>query len=1155
MVLPSSNAATTNGGHDAVENPSGPHVPFSTQPSSMNTATATSGNPATDTLQTIEEQDFIRAVQLSLQDQAQVKHEPDTQPQIQKGFSHCQPSLPSSSSSSSWCEPSVPLVLSLNNEFTPLNDQMGDTAIYFGFPPQMPEQNDKDYQYIKQHFDRVHVVQSTNLRLMGQESRFAKELSNPTKLYRAERKLRKLGVLSRAEAAHGGKFKYYIDLRPPHEDEEAVILITDQTCTRGVLTWYLAMNKYGLSPLAVLGHDEFGVQPHIEEMLKPVAPQEPENSTSTSANTTKPRSKSESSSEKPAPPAPKQQISPEYSPLRHWSALERVLQAIQGNDPKLDSAPKVWTFFAVARYFGCATHERISGWIMTWLYAGNNSNFIQNNPEVAYRIGLGIKSPDLIKDSFSILVGERALVEVCGEFNPEILTRRRQSVHGRKLELLDDDERNRIDHAASSFVKRIREIVCSMCQDMDFLHDNAAYAILENAVGKTQKAMEVLKSTKTTVREYISSRIYYVLCQDQGNLRDLEPDPKSTLSFRSASGEDYSTVYRTLNQQMRHFTKTFWIALQYTQFDEGTHSTSNDGTIGWKMETKYHKHLQELHHDHSFNGVARVARSTFERKINLINQMFHYGEVVEGKRSPKRRKTNEAADADHAFRDTDNARLSPNVSMHATPSWRCAPPGPAPGTEPPVFPLRPNPMRTGGALQDMNNIPAYGSYGKRKEIPIRPKETVPATLQADSPPIAPVGAADTSSSSASDTFFNPYTGRHEEMNPTYEDELAPRTPNRIKQAFSNTNTDHEASRPLPPSFRYPIDPAALLTNVSTAIETICSRILFPPHLFHQTGLLPTDLYDNLLCLTDNEFRYLPLWVPGGNDDGTGGVYEGVPVPNLDPIQTGVESFGPGRIKRGFDQAETAGSDFDEISSSQAISTVGKASKLATDGTRTVKSVSSASTTTVKRETACADLLDNPAVIDHNVVHVDQVPSGTDEEGDTDMLDDEDLDDEDEDATAIADGDEDEFGGGGSDSDGFNWDDEPAGASPTDSKVFEGSVNQDGADHQSDQGQAHCYTQTSTHEAHQEDIETIPHDAGTDTATRDSGKGKAKAQNFPHGFVLPDLPRGAHDDPATETEQQQTRPLPQRPHPHRIDTSSSSSSSVVLIDADDDFEFI
>ncbi len=189
---------------------------------------------------TREQADLEYAMRLSLEHQAkQSNTETNPTRATTKGFS----------------EASTDLVLSLNNEFPMLHDPNGDTVIYIGPPSRMPEQSDREYHYVQRHFSQVHVVHSSTLRLMGSESRFHdKDLLGPVSV-RSERKLRKLGVLNAVEAQHQGKFKYYIDLRPATEGEEAVLAITELTCTKGVLTWHLASDKYDLSPFLVMGHD------------------------------------------------------------------------------------------------------------------------------------------------------------------------------------------------------------------------------------------------------------------------------------------------------------------------------------------------------------------------------------------------------------------------------------------------------------------------------------------------------------------------------------------------------------------------------------------------------------------------------------------------------------------------------------------------------------------------------------------------------------------------------------------------------------------------------------------------------------------------------------------------------------------------------------
>lgn len=514
--------------------------------------------------------------------------------------------------------------MTLNNQFAALEDPLGDTAIYIGPPPVMPGQNSKDYNQICQHFDRLYIVQSANLRLMGENSKFTK-LLGPMSV-RAERQIRKTGVLVMPEAKRGGKFKYYINLRPPTEDDEAVILTTELSCTNGVLTWSLAKQKYELSALSVMGHDELfplpsplkskdnsaGKEAEIETEQDPFSLNVQNTLAGTNSNTAK--------SIKNRP------IGPDYSILRHWSAIERLLQAIQGNDPKLDSAPKVWTYFAVARYFGCAQHERVSGWITTWMCTQNNANFIQCNPEVAYRIGLGIESAELIRDSFSILVGERALIDAYGEYNPKILNPLKASVHGRKLDLLDEDERNRIDHAASSLVSRIRRVVCMLCRDMDWLRESTDYIKLETLRGHSDAETQAINEARDEVRDYIRSRIYYVLCQSQSK-HQLEPDTPSTACFRAGTSETYTVIYNSLNQPMRMFTQTFWHALSRTRFDIGVYNTSPEGTIGDRSSTRYYQALKTLYDEDPMNGIRSTRREHLDLKIAAVNRILFQREI------------------------------------------------------------------------------------------------------------------------------------------------------------------------------------------------------------------------------------------------------------------------------------------------------------------------------------------------------------------------------------------------------------------------------------------------------------------------------------------------------------------------------------------------
>ncbi|KAL2438316.1 hypothetical protein ABEF95_006589 [Exophiala dermatitidis] len=506
------------------------------------------------------------------------------------------------------------LVFSLNNQFDVLDDPDGDTVLFVGAPPQMPEQSDKEYEYVKAHFERVHVVRSTTLKLTGKYSKFtADDLLGP-KSARVERKLRKLGVLTALEEKKGRKFKYHIDLRPADEGEEAIVLLTELTCTKGVLTWHQAAKKYAVSPCLVLGIDSYGM-PSLQADAHGTSTKDEKVSSGKDAET------QDKDADPPAPPV----LAPEYSPIRHRAAIERVLHAIHRDDPKLDSAPKVWTYFGVAKYLGCAHHERVSGWITAWIYDERNVNFIQNNPEVAYRIGMGIKSSILVQDAFSILVGERALINVYGEHHPKILSPLVKSVQGRKLELLDDDERNRIDHAAAAFVTRIRATIKYICKDMGWLRKSRYFAILDDAVGKTPEDVALLVSTKLLVKEYIRSRIYYVLCQDQPVFPELKSHASSTSAVRPVKGMPSNVVYNSLQQPIKWFTKTLWIALQRTDLGVGFENTNNVGTTGSKANVRRLDAFRKLYRTNPEDGIRTISREDVLDRLKEVNRVLRRG--------------------------------------------------------------------------------------------------------------------------------------------------------------------------------------------------------------------------------------------------------------------------------------------------------------------------------------------------------------------------------------------------------------------------------------------------------------------------------------------------------------------------------------------------
>jgi hypothetical protein len=919
------------------------------------------------------------------------------------------------------------------------------------------------------------------------------------------------------------------------EDEEAIILLTSLTCTKGVLTWHTAQDKYGLSPLLVAGQDDSASIPlyfdlpvtmpkdmneskdhklsqtkapfdvseeKSEPLLKekfdseivqdaedlndprddagllslkgtslrqpamPVVATEvvPPNSTLPNAPTKKPKA---ATAEEPKQPA---QILPEYTPLRHRSAIERLVQAIENGDPKLDSAPKVWTFFAVAKYFDCASHERISGWITKWLVSYPNSNFIQSNPEVALRIGLGTQAESTTKDAFAILVGEKSLINVYGESNPTFLTPLVESVHGRKLELLDDDERNRIDHAAASLVRRIRQKFDDLVgEEMAWLQRSAQYKKIFSTVPRSQEDADVIKKLIQKTKNFVRGRIIWVLCRTyEADFSDFEQALKKVRTFYPGTRDTFKETYNRLNERERIFTYFFWAALYREHLEDGavnlwternerlglafagtTHLSQkmldsymasgerkcqivsrkevdalisqfnqigrSHGPVNWQTKDQpiFHaEHSQEerfidKHEVHGQLGNYANTTQSENPAVQTYNGFngFKSSSATSPKRdqpavmstqlTEKRRKLSDtnidagaASATSSAFksfltrlgvrnfteRDGDTFDQAGNPAQDPNPETQ---------VEHNVSLYSGNATITGEGAKE-NNIPLYpklpealtlpagqaktpsvaeefghDSFRRRNFQPILPK--LPSSgfsmKEGNSPqhiadmswkPNSVPDNNDTSQLMTSDGGTQErvitaadysYDADDDKLGPVVTaadwslqaDDFDWNRP-KVMQQFS----DHEPAQPIHWQ-RGDLTYTQLLQDITCVLHQICDEILNPSHLFHGEHRLPTDLIDTLMCLNDDEWKYLPLWA-GGNDDGTGGVFDEVDVPNLEAGgfkggKRGIYSVGDNSAS-----SSVSGSSFDDIGS-DAISTVGKASKAATDGTQTVKSLS------------------------------------------------------------------------------------------------------------------------------------------------------------------------------------------------------------------------
>jgi hypothetical protein len=193
--------------------------------------------------------------------------------------------------------------------------------------------------------------------------------------------------------------KYFIDLTPPEEGDDALELTANLSCSPGVRHWFTAQSRLGVSRNLVAGRDETTLP--RDAVSLPTSPIKPSRKPDAiGQNSGQPGSEisatvtsiidGETTGEEYRGVIPDQQRNDlrvpdggiqvghdssmeddlaeateklnvkylaeevlDYCPIRHRACIERILQVIEGKDPRLDSAPKVWTLAVLSKYFDC----------------------------------------------------------------------------------------------------------------------------------------------------------------------------------------------------------------------------------------------------------------------------------------------------------------------------------------------------------------------------------------------------------------------------------------------------------------------------------------------------------------------------------------------------------------------------------------------------------------------------------------------------------------------------------------------------------------------------------------------------------------------------------------------------------------------------------
>jgi hypothetical protein len=212
-----------------------------------------------------------------------------------------------------------------------------------------------------------------------------------------------------------GGIKYVVDLTPPEEGDDALQLTADLCCSPGIINWYTAQSRLGVSRTLVAGLDETTVrkdpishptsptkttakpitingnaEPPVSELstavtsifngetsglqYRRVIPDKKPNdhnhltvpfNSSLRAFGQVPDSWTEDDGAVSSPPPNDETLNSDgdagvpdkpvldYCPIRHRAGIERLLQIVEGKQPRLDSAPKIWTLAVLSKYFDC----------------------------------------------------------------------------------------------------------------------------------------------------------------------------------------------------------------------------------------------------------------------------------------------------------------------------------------------------------------------------------------------------------------------------------------------------------------------------------------------------------------------------------------------------------------------------------------------------------------------------------------------------------------------------------------------------------------------------------------------------------------------------------------------------------------------------------
>ena len=682
----------------------------------------------------------------------------------------------------------------------------------------------------------------------------------------------------------------------------------------------------------------------------------------------------------PTPPGSESSLMPlEYSPVRHRSAIERVLSALQGMDPLLDSATKVWTTFAVAKNLDI-THSPLEDYIIRWLRAYPNSYFLEVLPEVSHQIADGLQNYELARDSFAILVGEEALDNLRHAREPRL---HKRTTFGRKKEDLPEHIHTRVEYASKSFLERINNdfayLVDSSMQWVDELPE------VRRLSAFTQPEIQgTIHKLKDLLKDYVRGAIYKNICVDYASVPgpDLHHEGGEDLLPRL----DRAAVWANMPLDERVLSRTFYEALRANSVLQG--ESNVDLRKGWSVEGG----LDKLSHAEK----RELGRGTYRKvKKSELRALIHDGQILLDQAYTANHNHHNAQHSLHTLpvRTMDgvqdrkkpwgssstlsqdhnlyNAQRESNIepqpkrsyilpdrtidgAQNITTKSKVSFSAPAQPINIPKAPKRtqdfPDALSPLDKQQSEIDVRTKWPFGAARDDPVaqvlkRVDGLHVSSLYPDRRPATDSTKEDTAGQGRENEGtargIDPWRGYSDHLNYASESlrRLAPKTqltptnsaPEKKKNMaapqeyydwddYDASNGDDGVQQQSEDSRPKEVDPITAFFNLGRFLDQAQNWIeVFASIKLRSLGLrepLELGIVNTLVCLEDSEWKYLPLWA-GGNDDGSGGVYSD----NLPTAEHGFTTAGP-EVHDGLTPANSieTPSEFELVSAGDSAST-------------------------------------------------------------------------------------------------------------------------------------------------------------------------------------------------------------------------------------------